>query len=241
MNKLGIFAVIFSVAALSHADGLMGFDARLTADLDIVQSTRNQTTFRGILEGVRKSDMDSLRAKLRYSYAEQRIGSVKGVTTDNWFAGGLYERIVNEKFDWFLEGSWERDAVVSLDLRQVYTGGLSFKMKNTEDEKLKFRAGLGYVMENFRADPDTSGASLSFGTDWWKKLNEKSHFAHVTRLVPSVDDFSDYLFQSDFGYFYKLNEKMDASFRMLLDYDTTPAAGFRKDRLEWIFGISYKF
>lgn len=241
MKKLFIGSLLGVCAASAFAGPLEGFESKLTLSVDAVSSDINSLTFRSLIETQRRAELTTITGRFRYIYQEQRVGGIKDITADNWLLFGLYEQVMDAKLDWYFSASLEKDRIVDLDLRQLYTAGLAYKLRNEEDVRWKVRAGLGLLNENFKSSADNDDLILEFGSDYYRKLNEKWNMFHLARFVPRPGDFSDYYFQSDLGANYKVSDRIDASFRFLLDYDKTPSTGFRKDRLQWIVGVGYKF
>lgn len=237
-----LFLLTAIVAGVSPAfAALEGFESKLTLNLNSVQSDTNTFNLRALVETGRKTDLSTITGRLRYAYSEQRVGGLNDVTTDNWLAFGLYEQVIDAALDWYISGTLERDRISELDLRQIYTGGVAYKLRNQEDLRWKVRAGVGIITENYRNADDTDNFALEFGSDYFRRLDSKLAATHFFRLVPNPSDLADYYLQSDLGLDYKLNDRMDATFRLLLDYDKTPAAGFRKDRIQWVLGVGYRF
>ncbi len=240
MRKLVFITAL--VAGVSPAfAALDGFESKLTLNLNAVQSDTNTFNLRALVETGRRTDLTSISGRLRYAYSEQRVGGLNDVTTDNWLAFGILEQVIDSALDWYVSATLERDRINELDLRQIYTGGIVYKLRSEEDLRWKVRAGAGIIAENYRTSADTDDFTLEFGSDYYRKLSANLVTTHFFRFVPKPSDLGDYYLQSDLGLDYRLNDRMDASFRFILDYDKTPSTGFREDRIQWVLGIGYKF
>jgi len=238
------FMIISALAAIGTAHaGTGGFESKLTLSTNLVNSDTSSLSFKTLVDSVKKGDDSKLAAFFRYSYAEQKqSGFSKDITTNNWILGGVYDKFINSRMDWFADASFEKDSIIDLDLRQIYTAGSALKLVETEKVKFKVKGGIGLRDDNFAGTfSDKSDVGLSFGTDWFQQLGEKFTLNHTSKFIPSPDDFSDYLLKSDLGLDYAMSDRLSTSFRFLFDYDRSPAAGFRKDRIEWVLGVGYKF
>ena len=240
-RNLMILATL-AIAGTAHA-GMSGFVSKLTLSTNIVNSDTSSQDFKALIDSIRKGDDNVLAAYFRYSYASQKqAGFARDITKNNWILGATYDKVINSKIDWYVDGSIERDRIVDLDLRQIYSAGLAYKLVDAETVKFKVKGGLSLVDENFSGTvSDSSKIGLSFGTQWYQLLGEKFTLNHTAKFIPSPDDFSDYLLKSDLGLDYAMTDRLSMSLRFLLDYDRSPAAGFRKDRTEWVLGVGYKF
>ncbi len=242
MKRNLIIIASLAIAGAAHA-GNEGFESKLTLSTNIVNSDTSSISFKALMDSVRKGEDNVLAAYFRYSYGEQKqTGFAKDITTNNWLIGATYDKVINSKIDWFVDGSLASDKVIDLDMRQLITAGLALKMVNTEKVKFKVRGGIGLRNDNFTGTAsDSNEIGLSFGSEWFQQLGEKFTLNHTTRFYPSPKDFSDYLLLSDLGLDYAMTDRLTSSIRFLVDYDRSPAAGSRKDRLEWVLGIGYKF
>lgn len=241
VRKAILSALLLTCASLSFAEGLGGFKVDLTLDFDVVQADRNTADFKGILKGIRSQETDTLSWQFRRMYHEQRISGVRGISTDNWLLGGRFERVIDARTNWYLSSDFERDAIAALNLRQTYAAGLTFKIYDAETHKFHVSGGVGAISEDFKASADTSQFSLNAGTYYFRKLDNGWTVEHFTSIFPAFNDLSDYLFKSDLGLTYSMNDHMGVGLHWLLDYDSTPATGLRKDRIEWILGVKYSF
>ncbi|HBN26765.1 MAG TPA: hypothetical protein DD405_04785 [Desulfobacteraceae bacterium] len=69
-------------------------------------------------------------------------------------------------------------------------------------------------------------------------LNDKIIFMHKLSYLPSLEEsFSDYFMHTDAEIRFLLAKSMFSSFKVILDYDSTPAGGIGSTDSKYIFSL----
>jgi len=179
-----------------------------------------------------------------YGRGEQEDRSTgEDVTTEDWWrARGKYDYFLGEKWYGFLEGRYETDKIAELDRRLI--GGVGAGYQWIESDRMNFatEAGIAYLTERFDNDtPGNSEASAQAGYHFDMKLNDRLKFINDLTYYPSFGQFSDYFLTTTAELRAMLTKSMYANFRVLFDYDTSPAAGKGSTDVKYILGVGADF
>ncbi|HPD47231.1 MAG TPA: DUF481 domain-containing protein [Anaerohalosphaeraceae bacterium] len=190
----------------------------------------------------REKDRTSLRFDYGRSEQENKSTGEEETTEDWWRARGKYDFFLTEKFYGFLEGRYETDKIAELDRRVI--GGVGAGYQWIESDRMNFatEAGIAYLTERF--DNETPGnheTSAQAGYHFDIKINERLKFINDLTYYPSFGQFSDYFLTTTAELRAMLNKNMYANFRVLFDYDTSPAAGQGNTDVKYILGVGADF
>jgi len=206
-------------------------------------NTNNETTALSVsLAKETKQDRITFGADL-FKKKVKAPGSNDKVTTEDWWKlRGKYDYFVSKKLYIFGEGRYEQDKIALLDRRIIAGGGLGYQWIKSADQNFSTEAGLSNVYEDYNDGTDSSSsvsAVLAYHYD--QKFNDVFSFIHDTSFFPSIEDSSDYYLTTSAEIRAKLNSRMFTNFKVMYDYDATPAANRKKDDIKYIFGIGANF
>jgi len=74
----------------------------------------------------------------------------------------------------------------------------------------------------------------------WKPFS-KIHYISNQAYNPSIDDWGDYNLTHESEIRAFINTKIYASFKFILDYDSTPGEDSATTDTDYIFGLGWKF
>jgi len=163
-------------------------------------------------------------------------------TEDSWRMQAKYDYFFTQKLFGYLDGRYEKDRIAELDRRTILGLGAGYQWVETDEFNFSTEAGLASVYERYDGSSDsTSNISAQLGYHLDKKLNDKITFINDLTYYPSLDKVSDYYLTSTAELRAAITEKMFANFRVILDYDVTPAEGSKTTDLKYILGIGWSF
>ena len=113
-----------------------------------------------------------------------------------------------------------------------------------ESEKMNFstEAGLASLYEKYENQTDSSSElSAQFGYNLDKKLAKGLKFIHDLTYYPSTEKFSDYYLTSTGEIRAHFTENMFLNFKVILNYDTTPAIDAGTTDTKYMLGLGYSF
>jgi len=101
---------------------------------------------------------------------------------------------------------------------------------------------LASLYEKFDNQTESnSEVSAQLGYHFDKKLHEKIKFINDLAYYPSLEKVSDYFLTTTAEIRASVTEQVFTNFRVIFDYDTTPAQGKGSTDVKYIFGAGVSF
>lgn len=157
------------------------------------------------LNADRKTHSDETKAYFSSVYST--TGAIAGGTViANEILGGIrFDRNLTPKLFVFVGGDFLHDELQSLDLQQIYSGGLGWHVINHPTTTFDVLAGLNYTRDSYSGatilSPNTSVSqnfpALTLGEDFTKKIGGSSAFTEDFTFYPDLTDTSQYRFAAD--------------------------------------------
>jgi len=212
-----------------------------------VTATSGNTSTEAINASVsiaRRSEKDRTTAGADYAKGKQEdpdTGEEK--TTEDWWRGkAQYDYFFSKKFFGFINGSYEKDSIAELDRRVVVGGGAGYQWIESERTNFSTSAGLASLYEKFDNQTDSNSelsAQASYNFD--HQLNKSVKFLHDLTYYPALDKVSDYYLTTTAELRASLTKAMFANFKVIFNYDATPANGRSSTDVKYIFGVGMTF
>jgi putative salt-induced outer membrane protein YdiY len=164
-------------------------------------------------------------------------------TTENWWrTKAKYDYFFSKKFYGYLDGRYETDKIAELDRRVIVGGGGGYQWIESENMKFSTEGGLASLYEKYENQTDSNAelsAQLGYNLD--KKLAKNVKFIHDLTYYPSTDKFSDYYLTTTGEIRAHFTEKMFVNFKVILNYDATPAIDSGSTDTKYLLGLGYSF
>lgn len=190
------------------------------------RTDKDRTTFKG----------DAARQK------ERTADGTDQVTEDWWKTSAKYDYFLSKKWYVFGEGRYETDKIADLDRRIVYGGGLGYQWIDIERTHLSTELGLAAVDEKYEdAQGSNTTMSARAGYLFDHQFNDTFSFISGLTYYPSTEMVSDYYLTSSHELRAKINDHLFTNFRVLFDYDSTPAQTKGSTDVKYLFGIGLTF
>lgn len=215
-----------------------------------VTSTHGNTKAEAVSANVsvaRRSDKDRTTAGADYGKTKQRDRDTKEdeTTEDWWRAKAQYDYFFTKKFFGFMNGRYEKDAVADLDRRVVVGGGAGYQWIETDRTAFSTGLGLASLYEKFDVDPpaddSNSQISLQAGYNFDHRITDTLRFVHDLTYYPSLEEFSDYYLTTTAELRANLTKTMFANFRVIFNYDASPAQSQGSTDVKYILGVGMTF
>ena len=101
---------------------------------------------------------------------------------------------------------------------------------------------MASLYERYENQTDsTSELSIQLGYNFDKKLAKNLKFIHDLTYYPSLDKFSDYYLTTTGELRAHFTERMFANFKVIRNYDATPAIGAGSTDTKYMLGLGYSF
>lgn len=154
----------------------------------------------------RKTLSDEIKAYLSSIYST--TGAIAGGTvTANEILGGIrYDKNLNPKIFVFVGGDFTHNALQSLDIQQIYSGGLGWHVINRTDTTFDVLGGVNYTRESY-SGPVIPGAAatdnfpaLTLGETFARKMGAASALTEDFTVYPVLNNLGQYRFAADAGW-----------------------------------------
>jgi hypothetical protein len=201
---------------LRHPGLLQGWNGAATAGLTLVQATQNQYSFAASVGLVRVvptvSWLDpSNRTAINYAQSYGKITQPAYTAADGTFVPSTYtksslfhadaerDEYVSQRFYYLGTLSFDHNYSQSLDLQQIYGGGIGYTVIKTPVQELDVKAVVQYERQAFFnvAPPAASSQSLiasTFGGSYMRKISKGVVFNQQLLYIPAWNNLRAYSF-----------------------------------------------
>ncbi len=215
----------------------------LTAGAILARGNTHTDSANAAFEAVRRAEIDRITLNASYNYAREKTeGSSPRVTSENWSAAGKYDYFIGDK--WYVYGNAkvERDHIANLDIRFTPGVGAGYQWIESARTNFNTEGGLTWVYERF-TDPESTrdyvAARLAYHYD--RKLNDNVTFIHNLEILPSLEDFGQYILNVDAGIRARLTETFFGELKVVAQQNTQPAEGKSDWDTRYIANVGWTF
>jgi putative salt-induced outer membrane protein YdiY len=164
------------------------------------------------------------------------------ITEDNWWIRGKYDYFITKKFFVYGDGRYERDAIAKLDRRVIIGGGGGYQWIESDNTNFSTEAGLASLYEKYTNNSDSkSDLSAQLGYHFDKKLHSQIKFLNDLTYYPSLEKLSDFFLTTTAEIRFSVTEQIFTNFKVIYNYNTTPAEGTGKTDVKYLLGVGLKF
>ncbi len=191
----------------------------------------------------KRREKDRVNLSFDLTQGKQRDSDTGEMDTieDWWRAIGKYDYFFTKKLFGYVDVRYETDEIAQLDRRVVYGAGPGYQWIETERLKFSTLAGFASVYEKFENETSNTDCTLQLGYDLNFKVNSVLTFSHDLNYYPVLENISDYYLTSEAELRAALWSKMFASFKVIFDYDTSPARQASNTDVKYLFGVGWTF
>ena len=192
----------------------------------------------------KRTEKDRTKLSADYARGEQEDPDTgeKSKTEDWWRTRAKYDYFFTKKFFGYLDGRYETDKIAELDRRVIVGGGAGYQWIESENMNFSTEGGLASLYEKYKNEADsTTELSAQLGYNFDKVLAKNLKFIHDLTYYPSLDKFSDYYLTTTGELRANFTEAMFVNFKVILNYDTTPALGSGSTDTKYLLGLGYNF
>lgn len=238
----------FELASISSINPppkpLPKWTGNLSAGITSTHGNTKSENFSGSFNMSKRTHNDRTQVGMDYAKTKQvdKVTGDKEVTEDWWRSKGKYDYFFSKKLFGFVDGRYEKDAIAELDRRMIIGGGAGYQWVESEDLNFSTEFGMASLYEKFNNQTDSnSEVSMQAGYNFDKTLMKNVKFIHDLTYYPSTTKFSDYYLTSTGEIRANLTSTMFTNFKVIFNYDATPAIGSGKTDTKYLFGIGYNF
>jgi putative salt-induced outer membrane protein len=184
---------------------------------------------------LRLRDDYSLRLGADFAYGEDQDEK----TTDNARALAEYRHGLNERIYAFGTLSAMYDEIADVDYRFVLSVGPGVYLIQNERSTLGVEAGPAYIHEKVGGEPNDELA-LRVGERYDCVLSATAKCWQAFEYLPVVEDFDDYLMNSEIGVEAAINASLSIRLVVKNTFDSTPAPDREKSDTTVIGALAYQ-
>ncbi len=196
-------------------------------------------------------NIESIYMASRSNETDATTGKEHKVTTEeNFQIKSKLDYFLTKKFYTYVSGNYKKDHIADLDYRIIAGAGAGYQWFDTDKFKFNTNAGLAERCEQYVSPNPSTGiiettktdnASLRLGyhLDW--QMTSRFSFIHNTNYYPSMETGSDYYLTTDGELRAKITEAFFASFKAIMDYNSSPADGVGTTDTRYILGAGWHF
>jgi putative salt-induced outer membrane protein len=148
---------------------------------------------------------------------------------------------LSERVYLFGQGQYLRDPFKAIDYLFAPTGGIGYKLVDTDTTKFSVDGGGGVTWEkNPGIDTRTYGA-VTAGEDFAHKLSPNAAITEAFHALWKADDFGDALYTFGAGLVATVTSKTAVKIDVLDTVKTKPPPGIKENDVALIVSLAYKF
>ena len=192
----------------------------------------------------RRTEKDRTHLSADYGRGQQEDPDTgEEMTTEDWWrAKGKYDYFFTKKMYGYVDGRYEKDAIAELDRRVIVGAGSGYQWIESDDLNFSTELGVASLYEKFDNQTD-SNSELSFQAGYHVDtlIIKAVKFIHDLTYYPSVDKFSDYYLTATGELRASFTKTMFANFKVIFNYDATPAMGQGSTDVKYLLGVGLTF
>ncbi|HEV7301235.1 MAG TPA: DUF481 domain-containing protein [Tepidisphaeraceae bacterium] len=194
-------------------------------------------------DAVRRSERVRRTLGAAYAYGRERIESTgeKNTTEDEWFAYGKYDYYLSKKVYLYGLGKVEQDRAADLLVRVSPSVGVGYQWIESPTFNIHTEAGFGWQYERYE-NGETEGQYIArFAYHIDRKFWTRYSIFHDMEVLPSLEDIESFNVNTNAGLRVALTQKLFTEFKVVWEYDSTPAPNASKHDVDYLLSVGYSF
>jgi putative salt-induced outer membrane protein YdiY len=192
----------------------------------------------------RRGEDDRILVNAYYLFAQSKDNStgVESTTADKWFVEVAYNYFVSKKLFVLADVNYMKNRIANLDGRAIGTLGMGYQWVESKPMNFNTNLSLGGMHESY-THPDRNTGTVVGQVSWHfdRALTDSLTFLHDFRINPDLEKFSNYKLETSAELRAAVYKAIFASFKVLIDYDSNPAAGQQRTDTAYILGVGINF
>ncbi len=190
---------------------------------------------------VRTGRRDKLGLSASSVYATNDAPGAIPSTTANLEQGSArYDHDLNQVLFGFVSADFMADALQTLNLRSVFTGGLGYHVIKTSNTTLDLLSGVNYTRESY-VQFSRNFAGLTLGEELTRKWSHGTVISEKADFYPDLSDAGEYRADFNLGTVTKLNRWFGWQNTFSDIYVTNPPSGKKRNDTVFTTGLNFSF
>jgi len=153
-----------------------------------------------------------------------------------------YERVLTDRIFAFGQLDYLRDQFKQIQFLWAPSGGLGYKLINTDSTQLLIDGGAGSIKEKNPGRTSQTSGSLNAGQRFRQKLSGAALFTESVATIWKTDDYGDSLTNFSAGLTTALMKQVDVKLEFVDSYKNKPPnATVKKNDTAFVTGFMWKF
>lgn len=189
---------------------------------------------------VRQTSRDKVTGYLQAVYGRRRVDGTSEETANQARAGTAYNRDLNDRLFGFGAADWDRNPLIDLRLRSVFSTGIGYHVVKKENFTFDISTGPAYNRERYTTETRDLAE--------WLVAEESTHalqptisFRQKLTYYANVEGGEGYRTVFDAGMVFKLNSRWNITMTLNTRYQSNPPPGVEKSDLLFVTGLQYAF
>ncbi len=167
-------------------------------------------------------------------------GATPSTTAQATQGGARYDRNIDPRLFGFGAADFQTDALQSLDLRSVFSGGLGWHAIMNARTTLDFLGGANYTRENY-SSLQRNLIAITVGEELMHKLGKSTVLNEKLYAYPDLNDAGEYRAAFNLGTVTKLSKWLGWQNAFGDIYVTNPPVGKKTNDLQLTTGLNITF
>lgn len=198
----------------------------------------------GSLNAVRRTELDRITFDAGYVAGRQRDTTTREIDTTQRksYAGLQYDYFFTKKAYAYANLRAERDAIADIDVRLLAGAGAGYQFIESDPINYSGELGLSWISENrYAPAKDEDYLSARIAHNLTGKLNNGVSYFHHAAWYPGFEHEGGHYVTTESGLRASLLADMFAEFKMLWDWDSTPAQGKKRIDVTYLLSLGWSF
>ncbi|MGO8704041.1 MAG: YdiY family protein [Candidatus Brocadiia bacterium] len=232
------------LAAANPPEAKVKWTGHLTFGATKTTGNSRSTTASGDASLERRTEDDRITVNGYYLFAQSEDPStnIETTTTDKWFIEVAYDYFVSKKLFVLADVNYMKNRIANLDGRAIGTLGMGYQWVESKPMNFNTNLSFGGMHESY-THPDRNDDTIVGQIGWHfdRALTDTLTFLHDFRLNPDLEKPRNEVLETSVELRAALYKAIFASFKVLIDYDSQPAAGQERTDTAYILGVGINF
>ena len=232
------------LAAANPPEAKVKWTGHLTFGATKTTGNSRSTTASGDASLERRTEDDRITVNGYYLFAQSEDPStnIETTTTDKWFIEVAYDYFVSKKLFVLADVNYMKNRIANLDGRAIGTLGMGYQWVESKPMNFNTNLSFGGMHESY-THPDRNDDTIVGQIGWHfdRALTDTLTFVHDFRLNPDLEKPRNEVLETSVELRAALYKAIFASFKVLIDYDSQPAAGQERTDTAYILGVGVNF
>lgn len=198
-------------------------------------SDRTSASFGG--DATRRSARDRFSLSLLYNYAKED----DKLSARDTYGAIKYDYFFTKKFYGYLGVEMLKDRFKDLNLRTIVGPGVGYQLWDDPIKSLALEAGLAYFSEDRITADDDQWLTARLGARFRYQLSEQVTFTDTLAIYPNLEAGGEFTARNEAALITTIAGPWSLRLANVLEHDSEPAAGIKKNDSKSSVNLQYSF